>query len=272
MTSPFEFLQCICGNKLTEIKNSMICKNCSECFKIVNNEKCVIFKEVYKVNDGSFKPFNLSNKQLEKSGNWRAQNYKITKKWIDHLPDNNLIIDLGCGALKNYELLKKQRPIFVDGAKFDGVNIVCDFNNSIPLKNNSADAILCSNVLEHLPEPKKFIREISRILKEGGECLILVPFVIKNHQEPFDFHRYTKYGLEYYINDAGLKNFEIIEVGGISNILGTIYKVALEEKINLIQKILINVQYFIWKIMRKMFGDDTPSKDMPQGYAVYIKK
>jgi SAM-dependent methyltransferase len=80
-------------------------------------------------------------------------------------------------------------------------DIVADINEHIPLSDNSVDCIIMNNVLEHIHTPQKAIDECRRVLKEEGLLLVAVPFLIKIHQEPIDFHRYTRYMLEKLFKD-----------------------------------------------------------------------
>ena len=123
-----------------------------------------------------------------------------------------------------------------------------------------------------MPKPQVCFDEIFRVLKPGGDCLILVPFVIKLHQEPFDFHRYTKHALKTYATEAGFKSIDVQEVGGMSNILGTILSLAIKDASNILIRSGLRLQYLIWKILRKFFDDGPPNKILPQGYADYLKK
>ena len=70
---------------------------------------------------------------------------------------------------------------------FDGVNI--------PYPENYFDFILCSEVLEHAASPVLLMREIKRVLKPGGIALITVPSMWGEHETPFDFRRFTSYGV-----------------------------------------------------------------------------
>ena len=160
----------------------------------------------------------------------------------------------------------------MDGARFEGVNLVCDFAKKIPLKDNTVDAVLCSNVFEHLSDPQNCFDEIYRILKPEGECLILVPFFIKLHQEPFDFHRYTKHALRLYAERSGFSDTRILSVGGFSNILGTVLKTAIKNTSSRTKRIFLLVQLLIWKVSRRIYDDDEPNEIYPQGYAVYLRK
>lgn len=78
----------------------------------------------------------------------------------------------------------------------------------LPFKNAVADVVLFNQVLEHVPEPNQVLGEISGLLKKGGNLVISVPFIYQIHGEPFDFYRYTKYGVTYLLKKNG---FEIEE-------------------------------------------------------------
>jgi SAM-dependent methyltransferase len=81
---------------------------------------------------------------------------------------------------------------------------------SIPVDSGSFDAVLCTEVLEHVPEPIKVIREISRVLRPGGKLILTAPLGSGIHQEPFHFYGgYTPYWYERFLAEAG---FEAIRV------------------------------------------------------------
>src|SRR5262249_16277822 len=68
---------------------------------------------------------------------------------------------------------------------------------------------VCTDVFEHLPNPTVLSSELFRILQPGGKALIGVPFLYWIHEQPFDYHRYTEFGLKYLFESAG---FEVLEV------------------------------------------------------------
>jgi len=240
---------------------------------VYSSEKnCFIFDEVYKAEEISPKPLFFSEDVIKKSLSWRTQNYELTKIWVDSLQSDDIVLDLGCGRLTNSNLLKKSKAIYVDGAFFEGINVVCDFGKKLPFKSSSVDAILFSNVFEHMKEPQLVLNEISRVLKKDGELLLLVPFNIKLHQTPFDFFRYTKYALEYISSNSALTVKEIKEVGGVLNIMGTLFSQALQTEGNFLYKILLRFQFQLYRIQKKLFGDGKVIESNPQGYALYARK
>ena len=60
--------------------------------------------------------------------------------------------------------------------------------DDIPVKDNSFDCVLCTEVFEHIPEPIKAMKELVRICKPGGKILITAPFMSGVHQEPYHFY------------------------------------------------------------------------------------
>jgi len=77
-----------------------------------------------------------------------------------------------------------------------------------PLPDESFDAVLCSQVLEHVFMPDKFLGEIHRVLRPGGRLLLAVPFMWDEHEQPHDFGRYSSFGLRALLERDG---FEVIE-------------------------------------------------------------
>jgi SAM-dependent methyltransferase len=88
------------------------------------------------------------------------------------------------------------------------------FLHDLPLQNGTFDCVILMNVLEHVPNPVEVIKELSRVLRLGGELYIAVPFSLREHQIPYDFYRYTRYGLTYLLNEAGFKVEYVSPVGG----------------------------------------------------------
>jgi SAM-dependent methyltransferase len=67
--------------------------------------------------------------------------------------------------------------------------------------------VLCTQVLEHVPEPNKVVAEIHRMLKPGGRLLLTVPAIFPQHGSPGDYWRYTPDGLTFMLRD-----FQRVEV------------------------------------------------------------
>jgi ubiquinone/menaquinone biosynthesis C-methylase UbiE len=84
------------------------------------------------------------------------------------------------------------------------IDFVSDILN-IPVPDMSYDVILCTEVIEHVPDPISAIKEISRILKPGGTLLITAPLQSGLHQEPYHFYGgYTKYWYQKFLTENNL--------------------------------------------------------------------
>jgi len=97
---------------------------------------------------------------------------------------------------------------------YDEIDYVCDVTN-IPVHNESFDVLLCTEVLEHVPEPIKVIYEFSRILKPGGKLLLTAPLGSGIHQEPYHFYGgYTPYWYDKFLTEAGFTEISVEPNGG----------------------------------------------------------
>ena len=96
---------------------------------------------------------------------------------------------------------------------YDGVTMRCDIS-SIPVENERYGAVLCTQVLEHVPNPLKVLKELNRVLIPGGTLWLSTPFYFEEHEQPYDFYRYTQFGLRYLHEQAGFQPCRIEWLGG----------------------------------------------------------
>lgn len=81
--------------------------------------------------------------------------------------------------------------------------------HDLPVDDSAYDGVLCTQVLEHVPSPDAVARELYRILRPGGRLYLTVPLAWELHEMPFDFYRYTPYGLARILGDAGFQRLDI---------------------------------------------------------------
>lgn len=93
----------------------------------------------------------------------------------------------------------------------------------IPAPDASFDSALCTAVLEHLEEPELALRECVRILKPGGYALYTIPFIWHLHEEPRDFYRYSKYGIQYLFTKSGFEITELRAAAGFWATFGQLF-------------------------------------------------
>jgi SAM-dependent methyltransferase len=90
---------------------------------------------------------------------------------------------------------------------------VCDLAQ-IPVEDERFDAIICTQVLEHVPEPRAVLSELCRVLKPGARLYASAPLFYEEHEQPYDFFRYTRYGWERLAADSGFELEEIAPLEG----------------------------------------------------------
>lgn len=130
------------------------------------------------------------------------------------LPPGSKILDAGAGEAPFKKFFKNHNYTAVDTKWGDSewdyskLDLVADLTK-IPVKGESFDAVLCTQVLEHLKEPEKVLKELYRVLKIGGILYLSAPQGWGVHQAPYDYYRYTCYGLKYLLEKAGFKKIYI---------------------------------------------------------------
>ena len=133
-------------------------------------------------------------------------------------------VDIGCGLRPYEKYFPKGCYVGVDvetsGAKnlmkspdfyYDGINL--------PFDSVSVDGVICTQVLEHVPNARLIIMEISRIIKSNGELILTIPFVWEEHEIPFDFSRFSSYGITELLNSNEFEIQQIVkDTGSIESI------------------------------------------------------
>ena len=103
------------------------------------------------------------------------------------------------------------------------LDVNVDLNEPLPLPSESFDVVLLSDVLEHIPEPRRLLGEVARILRPGGRLLLNVPFAYGIHEAPHDYYRYTRYALERLVGESGLDIVELSELGGWVEVVSNLW-------------------------------------------------
>lgn len=146
-------------------------------------------------------------------------------KTLKTIPQGARILDAGAGELRNKPLCDHLIYVSQDICQYDGmgnarglqtgawdtskIDLVCDITD-IPEPDASFDAILCSEVFEHLPDPLKALDEFARLLKPGGKLILTAPFASLVHFAPYHyFSGFSRYWYEYHLPRRG---FEIQEL------------------------------------------------------------
>ncbi len=151
------------------------------------------------------------------------------EKTLKQIPTGSRVLDAGAGEQQYKKFCTHLNYVSQDFAQYDGkgngkalqnktwdtsnLDIVSDIT-SIPEPDASFDAIMCIEVLEHLPEPILAIKEFNRLLKPDGHLIITAPFCSLTHMAPYHFYSgYNRYFYEKHLADFGFKIIELTENG-----------------------------------------------------------
>ena len=136
---------------------------------------------------------------------WRRQNLIFLERWARRLEPMDRILDVGAGTGYFRDLFAAGSYMSVDFNPYPGMDIICDFTITWPFKSESVDVVVLGDVLEHVSDGKRLLGRILECLKPDGVLLITVPFMIKIHQAPYDFVRYTHFGLSRMLKTLGFE-------------------------------------------------------------------
>lgn len=152
--------------------------------------------------------------------NNKLTRYEWIQKTLKAIPAGQKILDVGAGECPFKPYCSHLQYLSQDFSQYEGkgdgkgiqegtfdvskIDIVSDIS-SIPVESSSFDAILCSEVIEHVPNPVDAIREMVRILKPGGLLVLTAPFVSLTHFSPYHFATgFNRYFYEYWMDKYGL--------------------------------------------------------------------
>jgi SAM-dependent methyltransferase len=132
-------------------------------------------------------------------------------------------LDAGCGSQPFRVVVEGQVERYLSfdiEARVEGVDYLGDVEDMHVVADRSIDALLSSEVLEHVPHPHVALREFARVVRPGGVLVVTVPFLARLHEEPHDYFRYTRHGLRRLLDDAGFDLEEIVETGSVFSFVG----------------------------------------------------
>jgi len=123
---------------------------------------------------------------------------------------DSLWLDVGCGLkpfLANFKHAHYTGIDIVTSGRHSDMKKPDEYFNgiNIPYEDGKFDGILCTQVLEHVEDLDSLLVEYNRVLKINGRFIISVPFVYREHEQPYDFRRFTSYGLEQILTRNGFQ-------------------------------------------------------------------
>jgi SAM-dependent methyltransferase len=134
------------------------------------------------------------------------------------------VLDAGAGEGNYKTYFAKQRycgmDLGVGDQKWDytRLDVVGDLS-CLPFDTGTFDASINIVTLEHVTDPARVVCELAHSLKPGGRLLLIAPLEWEEHQQPHDYFRYTRFGLEHLLKQAGFSEISIQPVGGFFRLL-----------------------------------------------------
>lgn len=165
-------------------------------------------------------PIGTTNEQTRKA--W-------VREQLAQLPAGARLLDAGAGMQPYREACSHLEYVAQDFAEYDGkgdgkggqakhwqyhkLDLVSDIAD-IPAPDASFDAVLCTEVIEHVPDPIAALRELARLLKPGGKLILTAPFVSNTHLSPYHFCTgFNRYFYEKHLGEFGM-DVELIASNG----------------------------------------------------------
>lgn len=186
---------------------------------------------------------------ISKMDSLRYSIFKLTDKYIKKYL-SGIVLEIGAGGNHLKNIYKKYSDEWIS-SDYDSRSKTIDLRadgQCLPIKDNCIDTVISIDVLEHIPEPEKAIKEIYRVLKPNGIVILSTPFFFWLHEEPFDFHRFSKYGLKNDFEKNGFNVIEIEAISGVFTILGILISILITKTFRFsgfLLKIFLSINKFL---------------------------
>lgn len=142
---------------------------------------------------------------------------KFLAKAAQTLRPDDIVLDAGSGEGFYKSLFSNTKYESTDFCRvektYGEVTFVSRLEH-IPVQSERYNAVILTQVLEHLPYPSLVLKEIYRVLKSDGKLWLSGPLFYPEHEIPYDYYRYTQFGLRHLVEQAGLEIIELQPLEG----------------------------------------------------------
>ncbi len=225
-----------------------------------------------------------------------STNESFREKWIEEalkkIPSGYKILDAGAGECQFKKFCSHLDYVSQDFAQYTGegdvglqtgtwdnskIDIVSDIT-SVPCEDSSFDAIMCTEVLEHVPDPVAALKEMNRLLKKDGYLLITAPFASITHFAPYHFASgFNRFFYEYHLKNMGYHIIDLTFNGNYFEYLAqevrrvnTVAKKYSSSQLNLVQRVF---RYFFLRSLQQLSLKSKGSEELlAYGLQIFAKK
>jgi len=207
---------------------------------------------------------------------------KWVRQTLKKIPEGLRILDAGAGTQQFRQFCSHLIYVSQDFGEYDGqgnkaglqtgefdyghIDIISDIT-SVPEPEESFDAIMCTEVLEHIPSPELAIKEFARLLKDGGHLVLTAPFCSLTHFAPYHYVTgFSRYFYEHHLEKYG---FHIIEIGENGNFfdylaqeLRRLDMMATKYADSRLSYLEMGLVFFLLLTLRRLSEKDTGSKEL----------
>lgn len=130
-----------------------------------------------------------------------------------HVPAGGTVLDLGCADVPYRDFFAANvRYLAADLPGNPHANLEISADGEVPVPDDSVDAVLSTQVLEHAADPRRYLEECFRVLRPGGRMLLSTHGLMVWHPDPVDLWRWTSEGLREQVERAG---FAVLRLEGV---------------------------------------------------------
>ena len=190
-----------------------------------------------------------------------------------------IIADFGGSSKKNsrtniQKIFAKEQIVSINIDKNSGANVICDLED-LPHQENDFDGFLLLEVLEHVKNPKKIVKEIHRVVKKNSFGFISMPFLYQIHKAPKDYRRWTKDKLIEFFENNNFTVESIIENGDLYSVIFDLMRSKVLSSSN--NSISSKFKVLLLKLLKPIFrlldkNIKKSAKNITTGYFLIVKK
>jgi SAM-dependent methyltransferase len=165
-----------------------------------------------------------TDEEAERTNSSRVYLRRIVAEFAATLPAGARVLDAGGGGRALYASLFANQ-LYETADLRAGSTYVCDLH-ALPMSDETFEAVLSTQTLSVVKEPKVVLSELHRVLRQGGLILLSAPLMYE--EERVDFYRFTSHAFVHLFETVGFRVTEVTWLEGFFGTLGYLLRTASE--------------------------------------------